>query len=598
MKKNLLIIIVSLLCMNLSIFSVNASGGDLIWSASQSILGSEESRLMTSHIDDSGIYYGGFTWSLVSRLGHWLIEKRDLSGNIVWSKTSHQTTSYVAGPPVVKSIVSNSSNIYALGSTGSPSTGPGYMELEKRDKVSGLLISTTKICPSSEIPSYECSADGNMAIDSTGVYIFGLKDPIRTVPFTKEPKWSIQKLDLSGNLSWRVELDHSIDSNSGYYSNVETASDISVYNGSIYAIGNFSLNGKFTGILEKRSASNGSLIWSINTNKINSSDWSLKVEVDSTGVYVTGLSYERISPTYSPINYYSKFDLENGNLLWRKEYSVDPVVINSSLLNTALGSSGIYFMTGAVDRSFAKYNKLGLFSGELIANKKVDYPISNYTYYGGPIEIYSDNIYNFSDTLSKSTVIDKYSGNNLLHESYLIEKRSDLYYSNGAQSFIDIGLKVNQGTNILPDIQSIAIEDPLTATSSTLMISKNNNIYRVALVDISDPNASKIHLKNKDGTIVALRKYTSTIDPSLFDVILTTSTFMTTSGSSVTLTWKPQNTASCTAESSPSIAGWSGSKSNLGGTQSIIISSKTTFGITCSNSSGEFVKAFTEVGIK
>lgn len=75
-----------------------------------------------------------------------------------------------------------------------------------------------------------------------------------------------------------------------------------------------------------------------------------------------------------------------------------------------------------------------------------------------------------------------------------------------ALSFIDIGLKINQGTQVSPDIQKIAIEDPSGSVSSPLMIAKNGTKYHIALVDPSDPFATKAHIKLAGGVIKALRK--------------------------------------------------------------------------------------------
>lgn len=75
-----------------------------------------------------------------------------------------------------------------------------------------------------------------------------------------------------------------------------------------------------------------------------------------------------------------------------------------------------------------------------------------------------------------------------------------------ALSFIDIGFRVNQGTQAVPDIQKIAIEDPTGAVSSPLMLAKNGTKYHVALVDPSDPLATKVRIKLASGVIKALRK--------------------------------------------------------------------------------------------
>ena len=84
-----------------------------------------------------------------------------------------------------------------------------------------------------------------------------------------------------------------------------------------------------------------------------------------------------------------------------------------------------------------------------------------------------------------------------------------------SNNFIDIGLRVNQGTPTSPNIQHIAIESVVTppATPSKLRIAKNGtaygtNIFHVALVDPGDANATKVRIKLADGSVKALRSCT------------------------------------------------------------------------------------------
>ncbi len=76
--------------------------------------------------------------------------------------------------------------------------------------------------------------------------------------------------------------------------------------------------------------------------------------------------------------------------------------------------------------------------------------------------------------------------------------------------FIDIGLRVNQGTASVPSIQKIAIEDPEGVPTSNLIIWKNNKKYHIALVDPSDKDATKVVILLPDGAKKALMRYTGT----------------------------------------------------------------------------------------
>jgi len=82
-----------------------------------------------------------------------------------------------------------------------------------------------------------------------------------------------------------------------------------------------------------------------------------------------------------------------------------------------------------------------------------------------------------------------------------------------SSNYIDIGLRIQQGTQAVPDIKHLAIEDPGSSPTSPLKIVKNGtsygtNIFHVALVDPTDSNATKIHIKLADGSIKALRSCT------------------------------------------------------------------------------------------
>jgi hypothetical protein len=84
----------------------------------------------------------------------------------------------------------------------------------------------------------------------------------------------------------------------------------------------------------------------------------------------------------------------------------------------------------------------------------------------------------------------------------------DCASSDTAGDFIDIGLRVNQGTSLHPSIQKIAIESPAGNPTSSLVIVKNNKKYHVALVDPSDQYATKLIINTGSAGQKALRKYT------------------------------------------------------------------------------------------
>lgn len=81
------------------------------------------------------------------------------------------------------------------------------------------------------------------------------------------------------------------------------------------------------------------------------------------------------------------------------------------------------------------------------------------------------------------------------------------YICSSAPQFIDIGLRINEGTPSSPIIQAIAIENPSGTLTSPLHIAKNGITYRVALVNVGDANATKALIRLANGDIKALRKF-------------------------------------------------------------------------------------------
>lgn len=76
-------------------------------------------------------------------------------------------------------------------------------------------------------------------------------------------------------------------------------------------------------------------------------------------------------------------------------------------------------------------------------------------------------------------------------------------------SFIDIGLRVKEQGIVAPT--PIAIESVGTTPMSPLRIARQGVVYGVALVAVSDSNASQARVKLSDGSIKALRRFSSPV---------------------------------------------------------------------------------------
>ncbi len=84
-----------------------------------------------------------------------------------------------------------------------------------------------------------------------------------------------------------------------------------------------------------------------------------------------------------------------------------------------------------------------------------------------------------------------------------------LFSAGTVEAFIDIGLRLSQNISAgSSDVEIVPIAvDPLGTLISPLRIAKGGNIYGVALVDITDPAATKTRIKLASGLIKALRKF-------------------------------------------------------------------------------------------
>ncbi|MBU1127838.1 MAG: hypothetical protein KKE01_02005, partial [Candidatus Omnitrophica bacterium] len=84
---------------------------------------------------------------------------------------------------------------------------------------------------------------------------------------------------------------------------------------------------------------------------------------------------------------------------------------------------------------------------------------------------------------------------------WIIDEGTSYPYFGSGASFIDIGLRVYDGT----DTVKIACE-PDDNVTSPLRIAKDEKVFGIALVAMDDPNATKIRIKTSSG-VMALRRY-------------------------------------------------------------------------------------------
>jgi len=118
----------------------------------------------------------------------------------------------------------------------------------------------------------------------------------------------------------------------------DVAEGVAVDSSGVYIVGIDRSLGSVGWRFEKRSLSDGGLIWSQTSNPSTGDDWVWGVAVDSSGIYVVGCDY-------SVGNYewrIEKRSLTDGNLMWSQ--TSNPSTGEDIAFGVAVDSSGIYIV--------------------------------------------------------------------------------------------------------------------------------------------------------------------------------------------------------------------------------------------------------------
>jgi hypothetical protein len=219
-------------------------------------------------VDGTGVYIVGYDSALGFRDARWRIEKRSLSeGGLIWAETSNPSSSWDVPFDVAVDI----NGVYIVGWEKMEETGDMRWRIEKRSTDDGSLIWAI---PSN--PSGYRGAAYSVAVDGTGVYIVGEDSE------AGYPRWRMEKRSLSdGELIWLQISDPSP------YA-IDSANGVTVDNTGVYIVGYDSTldlrDARWR--IEKRSLSDGSLLWTKNLSSIMGSP--AGVAVDISGVYIVG----------------------------------------------------------------------------------------------------------------------------------------------------------------------------------------------------------------------------------------------------------------------------------------------------------------------
>ena len=271
-------------------------------------------------VDSSGVYIAGDDSSQGDV--QWRIEKRSLTdGSQLWAQVENPS----AGADSIWQVAVDGSGVYLVGYDSF--LGDLQWRMEKRSLIGGGLLWTQ-----TNNPSAGADVAFGVAVDSSGVYIVG----IDASPGNDE--WRIEKRSLAdGELLWAQTSNPSV--------GVDWAVGVAVDASGIYVVGYDTFPGDLEWRFEKRSLIDGELMWSQTGNPtqgeasgIYLGDRAFGVAADSSGIYVVG--FDNI-PGPDDVEWrIEKRSLTDGKLIWNQTNNLSPR--EDRAFSVAVGSSGIY----------------------------------------------------------------------------------------------------------------------------------------------------------------------------------------------------------------------------------------------------------------
>jgi hypothetical protein len=236
-------------------------------------------------VDGTGVYIAGFEGDAGGDK-RWRIEKRNLTGGLIWAVTSNPNA--VFGLEAAYGITVDATGVYIVGTQGSGGTDTQW-RVEKRSLTTGTLITgfgTSGVVISD--PSTGFDYANSVSLDASALYIVGLYEP-----GAGNTAWRVEKRNLTdGSLISTFGTAGAVTSNPS--SGFDEAQAGVVDAGSLFLTGFDNSPGNWQWRIEKRNASDGSLTGSFGTGGVITSnpstglDLPKAIAVDASFVHIGG----------------------------------------------------------------------------------------------------------------------------------------------------------------------------------------------------------------------------------------------------------------------------------------------------------------------
>ncbi len=297
-------------------------------------------------VDATGVYVVGITRGTVPGTFDAFVRKYDLNGNPDW--TQQFGNSYFA---IANGVAVDATGVYVVGETDGAlpmQTWAGGADafIRKCDLNNGNEIWTQQFGTSNDDSAY------NVAVDASGIYVVGITQGTLSPPSAGGVDAFVRKCDLNnGNEIWTRQFG-TPDTDSAYHVAVDASR--------IYVVGytGGALPQSFDAFIRTYDL-NGNAGWShqFGTGR---SDVAYGVAVDATGVYIVGTTMGKLpgQTRAGGVDAFTrKYDLNNGTELWTQQFGTRN---DDFAADVAVDSTGIY-VVGLTDGALPGQTSAGSF---------------------------------------------------------------------------------------------------------------------------------------------------------------------------------------------------------------------------------------------